>query len=594
MILLFALFVSALGHVGGGGAGNGKLKHQIWVMALKGDANPETVALHLGLQVVHRLPISGQRVYAFRERLERRVNPLRVAQLASASPLVDWHERQIPRQQTKRATALSNNGKRIITDPLYTQQWHLQPSTLSGIHLHAQEGWAVASSNNGNASVIAIVDDGLQHTHPDLHQNYQSSLSHDFNDEDANPMPERGDGHGTSAAGVAAAGANNNVCGVGVCPDCKLAGLRLIGGPSSDYMEAMALSHQSDQIAIYSNSWGPADDGRTMEGPGRVTLLAMEQSITRGRNGKGTIYVWAGGNGGASNDNGNYDGYANSRFTIAVGAIAHDGKRSYYSEPCACLMVTAPSSGQRGFGIVTTDLMGYDGYSTNDCTSDFGGTSSAAPAVAGAIGVLLSKRPHLTRRQVLWLLATTSDQPLTTTVGYGSGDWTPRNARGVSHSHEYGWGLVNIGRLVSSPDPLFGRDGQEKRATSNRITPYASVSLGDGSASPFTHDFNVSSLIQQQQHLEVVEYVEVRIWLTHPRRGDMAISLRDDKGVTSILAAPHEDNHAGYNQATGWTFGSARHWGQDAKGTWTLSVADGVRNGRTGSLLGFELVIYGQ
>jgi hypothetical protein len=40
--------------------------------------------------------------------------------------------------------------------------------------------------------------------------------------------------------------------------------------------------------------------------------------------------VWAGGNGGAANDNGNYDGYANNRFTIAVGAIAHDGRRSYY------------------------------------------------------------------------------------------------------------------------------------------------------------------------------------------------------------------------------------------------------------------------
>lgn len=254
-------------------------------------------------------------------------------------------------------------------------------------------------------------------------------------------------------------------------------------------------------------------------------------------------------------------------------------------------MVTAPSSGQRGYGIVTTDLMGYDGYSSDDCTSDFGGTSSAAPAVAGAIGVLLSKRPHLTRRQVLHLLATTSDQPPTTTIGYGSGDWTPRNARGVSHSHEYGWGLVNIGRLVSAPDPVLGLL-PEKRVTTNKIVPHASVILGDGTGVSFTHEFNVTELLQQS--LEVVEYVEVRIWLSHPRRGDMSISLSDNKGVTSILAAPHEDNHPGYNPATGWTFGSARHWGQDAKGIWTLSVADGVRNGRVGSLMGFELVIYGQ
>lgn len=564
-------------------------KRQVWVIALKDGANPQTVARHLGLEVVHQIPISGQRLYAFREPASGggggasgKRNHLRVAQLANASPLVEWHERQIPRQQTKRG------GGTTITDPLYTQQWHLQPSTLSGAHLHAQEGWAFPSANRTSVAVVAIVDDGLQRTHPDLRQNYQPSLSYDFNDEDADPTPARGDGHGTSASGVAAAGANNGVCGVGVCPDCKLAGLRLIGGPSSDYMEAMALSHMSDQIAIYSNSWGPADDGRTMEAPGRVTLAAMEQAVARGRGGKGTIYVWAGGNGGASNDNGNYDGYANSRFTIAVGAIAHDGKRSYYSEPCACLMVTAPSSGQRGYGIVTTDLLGYDGYSNGDCTSDFGGTSSAAPAVAGAIGVLLSKRPHLTRRQVLHLLATTSDQPVMT---YGSAaDWTPRNARGVSHSHEYGWGLVNMGRLLSAPDPVPGVE-PEKRLTSGRVSPYGTVSLGDG-AGAFTHAFNVTSLTQGTG-MQAVEYVEMRIWLSHPRRGDMSISLTDDKGVTSVLAAPHEDNHQGYHPTAGWTFGSARHWGQDAKGTWALSVADGVRNGRTGSLLGFELVIYG-
>lgn len=580
MLLLFLLFVAL-----GGGTGAIAAKGQIWVIALTDGANPQTVARHLGLEVVHRIPISGQQLYAFREPVVttgkgKRVNHLRVAQLANASPLVAWHERQVARQQTKRGST--------ITDPLYPQQWHIQPSTLSGAHLHAQEGWAVPGTNKSVSAAIAIVDDGLQRTHPDLRQNYQPTLSYDFNDEDADPTPARGDGHGTSASGVAAAGANNGVCGVGVCPDCKLAGLRLIGGPSSDYMEAMALSHMSDQIAIYSNSWGPADDGRTMEAPGRVTLAAMEQSVSRGRGGKGTIYVWAGGNGGASNDNGNYDGYANSRFTIAVGAIAHDGRRSYYSEPCACLMVTAPSSGQRGYGIVTTDLLGYDGYSNGDCTSDFGGTSSAAPAVAGSIGVLLSKRPHLTRRQVLHLLATTSDQPVST---YGGPmDWTLRNARGVSHSHEYGWGLVNMGRLLSAPDPVVGIS-EEKRVTSGRVSPYGTVSLGDG-AGAFTHAFNVTSLASAASMLSV-EYVEMRIWLSHPRRGDMSISLTDDKGVTSVLAIPHEDNHQGYHPTNGWTFGSARHWGQDARGTWTLSVADGVRNGRTGSLLGFELVIYG-
>ena len=242
-------------------------------------------------------------------------------------------------------------------------------------------------------------------------------------------------------------------------------------------------------------------------------------------------------------------------------------------------MVTAPSSGQRGFGIVTTDLLGYDGYSSGDCTSDFGGTSSAAPAVAGAIGVLLGARPELTRRQVLHLLATTSKQPPTT---LGS-DWTLRNAQGVSHSHEYGWGLVDLTALVSANPPALG---PEQRFTTGKIS--VNSALPDGTGQGFTRQFTVSSP-------GIVEYVEVKIWLSHSRRGDMAISLTDGHGVISMLAQPHADDHSGYHPTNGWTFGSARHWGQQqagGAGSWTLSVADAVRNSKSGNLVAFEVVIY--
>ena len=49
--------------------------------------------------------------------------------------------------------------------------------------------------------------------------------------------------------------------------------------------------------SIYTNSWGPRDDGRRMEGPGRLAYLAIENSIHNGRSGLGNIYIWAGGNG---------------------------------------------------------------------------------------------------------------------------------------------------------------------------------------------------------------------------------------------------------------------------------------------------------
>ena len=51
--------------------------------------------------------------------------------------------------------------------------------------------------------------------------------------------------------------------------------------------------------------------------------------MTSGRGGLGNIYVWAAGNGAAAGDNVNYDGYANSRYVIAVAAVDHKGERSF-------------------------------------------------------------------------------------------------------------------------------------------------------------------------------------------------------------------------------------------------------------------------
>ena len=70
----------------------------------------------------------------------------------------------------------------------------------------------------------------------------------------------------------------------------------------SDAVEARSLSFNSDHIAIYSSSWGPNDDGKTVDGPGKLAGRAFKNGITRGRDGKGSIFVWASGNGGRYKD----------------------------------------------------------------------------------------------------------------------------------------------------------------------------------------------------------------------------------------------------------------------------------------------------
>jgi kexin len=114
--------------------------------------------------------------------------------------------------------------------------------------------------------------------------------------------------------------------------------------------------------SIMSCSWGPTDDGRRLEAPGPLAKLAMMEAVKSGRNGLGTIFVWAGGNGRRNGDNCNYDGYANSRYTITVGAVGYDNVQSWYSESCSAMMVVAPSSSSSHFpSIVTTDLRGSRG-----------------------------------------------------------------------------------------------------------------------------------------------------------------------------------------------------------------------------------------
>ena len=51
-------------------------------------------------------------------------------------------------------------------------------------------------------------------------------------------------------------------------------------------------------LSPVSSSWGPNDDGKTVDGPGKLASRAFQQGIYRGRDGKGSIFVWASGNGG--------------------------------------------------------------------------------------------------------------------------------------------------------------------------------------------------------------------------------------------------------------------------------------------------------
>jgi subtilisin family serine protease len=194
--------------------------------------------------------------------------------------------------------------------------------------------------------------------------------------------------------------------------------MRLIAAATTDAREAEAMTYLPQLIEIKSNSWGPNDTGILLEGPGPVTLTALQTATSSGRGGKGSIILWAGGNGGDVQDNSNHDGYANSIYTIAIGATDSAGRQSYYSEPGSNLVVCAPSSGITDtLGITTTDRTGTLGYNTastasgGDYANDFGGTSSATPSATGVVAVMLEKNPNLGWRDVQEIVIRTAARP---------------------------------------------------------------------------------------------------------------------------------------------------------------------------------------
>ena len=195
-----------------------------------------------------------------------------------------------------------------------------------------------------------MVDDGLQWNHTDIQPHYSSAHSYDWCNDDGDPTPSGFNGHGTSVAGVAGAVGNNSIYVTGAAFGATIAGSTLIACGLDDSLESNALGYHNDDVDIYTNSWGPYDDGVRLEGPGPLTVATIENSAYNGRSGLGNIYTWAAGNGLTANDNSNYDGYANNRYTIAVTAITHMGQQSWYAEPGANILVASHSDGD-GEGI---------------------------------------------------------------------------------------------------------------------------------------------------------------------------------------------------------------------------------------------------
>jgi subtilisin-like proprotein convertase family protein len=429
-------------------------------------------------------------------------------------------------------------------------------------------------ASQGSGIVIGIVDDGVQYVHPDLDPNYLASASYDFNSGDSDPQPFATAPHGTAVAGIAAARGDNTIGVAGVAPLASLAALRLTAVASSDAVQAAAFGHQPNVIHILNNSWGPLDNGKTILGPGPLAKAALASAATSGRNGKGQIVVWRAGDGRLSSDDCNFNGYANSRFGMAVGALNDLGDLASYSEGCSALMLVAPSSGGSR-SVTTTDLIGTAGLDSGDYTSGFTGTSAAAPAVSGAAALMLARNPNLTWRDVQHILRRTAVRINPTDPAWTSGDFP--------HNERLGFGLLDAEAAAAMAGTWVNVPAEEALTPPTRTLNWA---IPDINATGISDTITISAA----EANFVIEHVEVEFDATHSWRGDLQISLTSPAGVVSRLAPIRPSDNT--DHIANWTFGSVRHWDETAAGVWTLNVAD-RRFQDTGTWKSWKLRIYG-
>jgi subtilisin family serine protease len=354
----------------------------------------------------------------------------------------------------------------VPTDPSYTQHWGhnntmqlpgydwggTNDHTLAGVGVagfdtNAELGWDGTAGFGSAAVIIAIIDSGVNLSHPDL----TLVAGRDTGNNDATPEDDSADnGHGTACAGVAAAEANNGLGACGSAPGCSIMPIKAADSAGDMFFTAIAAG------IIWAADNGADVISMSLGNPSITTEAGTDAAIAYA---SGVVILAA-----TDNDNDDTISYpANNANVIAVGAASPcDGRKrsSSNSSELNSGVEVDPNGftcdGERWWGssygpatqdaagavdviaptiLFTTDIQGADGYEAGDYDPFFNGTSCATPYAAGVCALILSQNPGWTPAQVRARLTSTAQDIVNVESGAG---WDRFS----------GYGLVDINAAV--------------------------------------------------------------------------------------------------------------------------------------------------
>lgn len=439
----------------------------------------------------------------------------------------------------------------------------------------------------GQGIRVAVFDQGIDGSHPDLDGNLLFSLSRDAATLSGDGLPEwSSDNHGTPVAGVI--GAERD--GAGIVGVAYGAALVSIYSPLSESVSTFGLRvanaysyARTADADVVNDSWGFGNlflggaNYAFVDNFGGPNYAAAGRELhdlaALGRGGLGTIVVQSAGNSYGYGDDTNLHNFQNSRYIITVAASDYFGQAAAYSSPGASILVTAPG-GERGgaSGIVSTDRVGPAGYTS----SDYGflaGTSFSAPIISGVVALMLEANPGLGYRDVQEILAYSAiriDADWSNWDFNGADNWNGGGLHFDAALRQFGFGLVDATaavRLAETWGPAHTVSNLQELSFTR--APKAAI--------PDNHSGGVSDSISVPQHMQI-ERVDVTLNVTHPWVGDLSVALQSPGGAWSwLLYRPGAGPYSAFGSSQEnihFTFDTVASWGEDSAGQWTLFVFD--------------------